>query len=111
VSRRFALSALVLAAVLCELAGANGLAHLVLLAAVVAAALVVLDVVSERIAQQAGIPELVLAVGALATIVAGATVRAPLLALGAVAFAALEPLADELSRAAASGAKGQAANS
>jgi hypothetical protein len=63
---------------------AAGLAHLTLLAAVPAAAVGVLDAVSERVARRAGLFDLALAVAGLSLVVAGAAVRAPFIALGAL---------------------------
>jgi hypothetical protein len=88
-----------LAAVL-ALAGAAGAAHVVLLPAVLAGGMVILDAVSERISERAGTTEVVLAVVGLVSILVAAAARSPLLALGAVAAAGLRPLAETLREAA-----------
>ena len=79
---RFTAAALALAASLLALAGARGLASVVLLGAVVVAAVAVLEAVSERVSARTGVAEVVLAVVALACVVTGAALRAPLLGLG-----------------------------
>jgi hypothetical protein len=84
VLRRALPAALAVLASLCALVGAAGLAHLILLAAVPAAAVAVLDAVSDRIVQRAGLFDLALAVAGLVLVVAGAALRAPLIALGAL---------------------------
>lgn len=56
-----------------------------LLAAVPAAAVGVLDAVSDRVARRAGLFDLALSVAGLTLVVAGAAMRAPLIALGALA--------------------------
>jgi hypothetical protein len=85
VLRRVLPAALAILACLFALFGASGLAHLTLLAAVPAAAVGVLDAVSERISRRAGVFDFVLAVAGLVLVVAGATLHAPLIALGALA--------------------------
>jgi hypothetical protein len=92
VQRRLVPPALVVVAVLCGLAGAAGLAHLVLLAAVPVSAVTVLDAVTERVAARAGRVEVALAIGALAFVVGAAAARAPLLGIGCVLLSALRPL-------------------
>jgi hypothetical protein len=64
---------------------AAGLAHVTLLAAIPAAAVGVLDAVSERVARRAGLFDLALAVVGLSLVLAGAALRAPFIALGALA--------------------------
>jgi hypothetical protein len=81
--RRHAATALACAAALLALAGAGGLAQAVLLAAVVAAGVCVLDAVTERVAGRVTAGTVALAVVALATVVAAAAAHAPLLAVGA----------------------------
>ena len=83
--RRALPAAFAILACLFALFGAAGLAHLALLAAVPAAAVGVLDAVSERVARRAGLFDLALAVAGLTLVVAGATLHAPLIALGALA--------------------------
>ena len=87
-------------AVLLALAGATGAAHVILLPAVLAGGLVILDAVSERISERAGTTEVVLAVLGLVAILIAAAAHSPLLALGAVAAAGLRPLAEALHEAA-----------
>jgi hypothetical protein len=82
VPRRFWAPALAVLAALSALAGADGFAHGVLLVAVVAAAVAVLDAVSERVVHRSAVVEVVLAVIGLTFIVGGAALRAPLLGLG-----------------------------
>ena len=71
-------------AVLLAAAGAAGLAHLVLLVAIVPAFAVLLDAVTERVAGRAMALQVALAVAALVLVVAGAAIRSPLLALGSL---------------------------
>jgi hypothetical protein len=85
VLRRVLPAALAVLACLFALFGAAGLAHLTLLAAIPAAAVGVLDAVSDRVARRAGLFELALAVAGLALVVTGSAVRAPFIALGALA--------------------------
>jgi hypothetical protein len=77
----------VLAVLACVFAffDAAGLAHLTLLAAIPAAAVGVLDAVSERVARRAGLFDLALAVVGLGLVLAGAALRSPFIALGALA--------------------------
>jgi hypothetical protein len=83
--RRALPAALAVLACLLALFDATGLAHLTLLAAVPAAAVRVLDAVSERVARRAGLFDLALAVAGLSLVLAGAALRSPLIALGALA--------------------------
>jgi hypothetical protein len=90
-------------AVLLAAAGASGLAHLVLLVAIVPAFAVLLDAVSERVAGRVMGLQVALAVAAHVFDVGGAAVRSPLLALGSLvavvsvpALARTEPARDAL---------------
>jgi hypothetical protein len=85
VLRRVLPAALAVLACLFAFFDAADLAHLTLLAAVPAAAVGVLDAVSERVARRAGLFDLALAVAGLSLVLAGAALRAPLIALGALA--------------------------
>ena len=71
-------------AVLVATAGASGLAHLVLLVAIVPAFAVLLDAVTERVGGRAMGLQVALAAAALVFIVVGAAIRSPLLALGSL---------------------------
>ena len=77
-------------AALLSLAGAGGVAHLVSLAAVVAASGAVLEAVTERVAIRAGTAEVVLAVAGLVAVVAAAALRTPM--LGVASLVAVIPL-------------------
>ena len=90
-------------AVLLAAAGASGLAHFVLLAAIVPAFAVLLDAVAERVAGRVLALQVALAVAALVFVVAGAAIRSPLLALASLvavvsvpALARAEPAPDAL---------------
>lgn len=78
---------------LLELVGAAGVAHLIVLLAVPAAAVAVLDIVSDRVEGHAGIPEVALAVLGLGFVLAAGAFRAPLLALGVLIAVLPRPLA------------------
>ncbi len=89
---RFTAPALAGLAALLALGGVPGVAHVVLLPAVLAGGMMILDAVSERVSKRGGNAEVVLAAGALVAILVAAAARSPLLALGAVAAGALRPL-------------------
>ena len=70
--------------VLVATAGAGGLAHFVLLVAIVPAFAVLLDAITERVAGRVMGLQVALAVAALVCVVVGAAIRSPLLALGSL---------------------------
>jgi hypothetical protein len=95
-ARRLAPAGLVVAAVLLSLAGAASVSHLLVLAAVPAAAVAVLDTVTERVARRSGAVEVALAVAGLGFVVAAGAARWPLLGLPAIVLFSADPWAESL---------------
>lgn len=84
------MTALAIFAAFLGLAGASGAAHLILLAAVLAGSVSVLDAVTERVAGRGGVAEGMTAVAGLVCVLGAAAGGTPLLALGCVAFTVAE---------------------
>ena len=95
-TRRLAPAGLVLAAGLSSFGGASSLAHLLVLLAIPAAGVAVLDAVSGQVEQRSGAVEVVLAVAGLSVVVGAGAADSPLVALPAVLLFTAEPWADSL---------------
>jgi hypothetical protein len=92
VARRFAAPLLAVVAVLATIAGAGGLASLVLLAAIVATGVRLLDAVGRAAVERSDRTPVALSAAALVLLVAAAAARAPLVACATLACFLLEKL-------------------
>jgi hypothetical protein len=91
-ARRLVAPGLAVVVVLATLGGADEVASLVLLAAIVATAVRLLEAVGRAAVDRSGRSPVVLSAAALVLLVAGAAARAPLVAFAAVACFVLEKL-------------------